>query len=111
LGCIVVMEASSVPHEHPQRHELTRQLRERLAAHIEQVTIPRYWRFVEALPCNAQGKLDRSLIERLFEDLVDDRKPRWLGTDPLDGRSCSLVLEVPERLIFLDGHFDEFPIV
>lgn len=111
LGCIVAMDTSSLPHEHPQRRELTRQLRERLAVHIEQVTIPRYWRFVVALPCNAQGKLDRSLIERLFEDLVDDRKPRWLGTDPLDGRSCSLVLEVPERLIFLDGHFDEFPIV
>ena len=111
LGCIVVLESSSMPLEHPQRHELTRQLRGLLSGHIEQVTIPRYWRFVEALPCNAQGKLDRGLIERLFEDLQDDRKPRWLGTEQADERACSLVLEVPERLVFLDGHFDVFPIV
>ncbi|HDZ56549.1 MAG TPA: hypothetical protein ENI17_13485 [Pseudomonas xinjiangensis] len=111
LGCIVVLDGFCVPREHPQRHELTQLLRELLAGQIEQVTIPRYWRFVESLPCNAQGKLDRGLIERLFEDLVDNRKPRWLGTHQLDDRSCSLVLEVPERLVFLDGHFDEFPIV
>ena len=111
LGCILVMEESSIPLEHPQRLELIRQLRVRLTDHLEQVTIPRYWRFVESLPCNAQGKLDRSLISRLFEDLQDNRKPRWLGTNQLDDKGCSIALEVPERLIFLDGHFDQFPIV
>lgn len=111
LGCIVVMNEPDLPLEHIQRLELIRQLRARLTDHLEQVAIPRYWRFVESLPCNAQGKLDRSLISRLFEDLQDNRKPRWLGTHQPDDKSCSIALEVPERLIFLDGHFDQFPIV
>lgn len=111
LGCILVMEPASLPQEHQQRRDLISELRARLAEHIEQVAIPRYWRCVEALPSNAQGKLDRSLISRLFEDLDDRRKPRWLGTEQLDAQRCLISLEVPERLIFLDGHFEQFPIV
>lgn len=111
LGCILVMDASSLPQEHQQRRELISELRTRLAEHIEQVAIPRYWRCVETLPSNAQGKLDRSLISRLFEDLEDRRKPRWLGTEHRDAQHCLIALEVPERLIFLDGHFEQFPIV
>lgn len=111
LGCIVAMQPASLPTEHPQRRQLTRQLRNLLTDHIEHVAIPRYWRFVDAIPCNPQGKLDRSLIDRLFEDLTDNRKPRWLGTELLDTQRCVVALEVPERLVFLDGHFDQFPIV
>lgn len=111
LGCIVVMNEADIPLEHAPRLELIRQLRARLTDHLEQVAIPRYWRFVQSLPSNVQGKLDRSLISHLFEDLQDNRKPRWLGTFQPDDKTCSIALEVPERLIFLDGHFDQFPIV
>ena len=111
LGCILVMAAIDLPQEHQQRRELISELRRHLAEHIERVAIPRYWRCVEILPSNAQGKLDRSLISRLFEDLDDKHRPRWLGTEHLDSQRCLISLEVPERLIFLDGHFDSFPIV
>ena len=111
LGCILVMAAADLPQEHQQRRELISELRTCLAEHIEQVAIPRYWRCVETLPSNAQGKLDRSLISRLFEDLDDRRQPRWLGTEHRDAQRCLIALEVPERLIFLDGHFEQFPIV
>ena len=111
LGCILVMAADALPREHPPRRALISELRQQLTEHVEQVAIPRYWRFVEALPSNAQGKLDRALISRLFEDLDDRSKPRWLGTEQQDNQSCEITLEVPERLIFLEGHFDQFPIV
>ena len=73
--------------------------------------MPRYWRFVEQLPSNAQGKLDRTLIARLFADLDDDRQPRWLGEQWQDAEHCRHSFEVPERLAYLRGHFDRFPLV
>ena len=111
LGGILVMAPEALPREHLPRRALIGELRQRLAEHVEQVAIPRYWRCVETLPSNAQGKLDRSLISRLFEDLDDRTRPRWLGTEQQDNQRCEISLEVPERLIFLEGHFDQFPIV
>ena len=111
LGGILVMAADALPQEHTPRRALIGELRQQLAEHVEQVAIPRYWRFVDALPSNAQGKLDRTLISRLFEDLDDRSKPRWLGTEQQDNQHCEITLEVPERLIFLEGHFDQLPIV
>lgn len=111
LGGILTMATDTLPREHQPRRELIGELRELLAEHVEQVAIPRYWRFVDVLPSNAQGKLDRTLISRLFEDLDDRRKPRWLGTEHLDAQRCEIALEIPERLIYLEGHFDQFPIV
>ncbi|EWG98966.1 AMP-binding protein [Halomonas sp. BC04] len=76
LGAVITAHGDAMPHEHATRHGLIQGLRSRLATHLEQVAIPRYWRCVDALPCNAQGKLDRGLIKRLFADLDDARAPR-----------------------------------
>ncbi|MCA1771677.1 MAG: AMP-binding protein [Halomonas sp.] len=111
LGVVAVLPSALIPHEHTTRHALIQRLRAHLSHHLERVTIPRYWRFVDALPCNAQSKLDRSLINQLFADLDDTQSPRWLGDDRPDPDTCWVTLEVPERLIFLKGHFDEYPLV
>jgi acyl-coenzyme A synthetase/AMP-(fatty) acid ligase/3-hydroxymyristoyl/3-hydroxydecanoyl-(acyl carrier protein) dehydratase len=111
LGVIVTLPAERVPREHSPRHELIRHLRSTLAAQFEAVTLPRYWRFVEALPTNAQGKLERQLIQRLFKDLEDPRLPRWLGETINSQNERTMTLEVPEKLIFLDGHFERFQLV
>ncbi|GGX86765.1 AMP-binding protein [Litchfieldella qijiaojingensis] len=111
LGVVVALQDEAVPHQHDTRYALIQRLRARLSPHLERVAIPRYWRFVDALPSNAQGKLDRSLINRLFADLDDTKAPRWLGERHPDPSSCLLTLEVPERLIFLEGHFEEYPLV
>lgn len=111
LGVIVVLPANKVPLEHDARRALIQHLRSALAAHFETVTLPRYWRFVVRLPANAQGKLDRHLIQRLFKDLEDPKCPRWLGETAVSQNEFTLTLEVPEKLIFLDGHFDRFQLV
>ncbi|MFC3284897.1 AMP-binding protein [Litchfieldella rifensis] len=111
LGAVIVLHDESIPHQHDTRHALIQRLRARLSTHLERVAIPRYWRFVDALPSNAQGKLDRGLVNRLFADLDDAKAPRWLGERRPDPSSCTLTLEVPERLIFLEGHFEEYPLV
>lgn len=111
LGVVAVLPSAVIPHEHATRHALIQRLRAHLSPHLERVTIPRYWRFVDTLPCNAQSKFDRSLINQLFADLDDPKSPRWLGDERPDRDTCIVTLEVPERLIFLEGHFDEYPLV
>ncbi|PAU78110.1 AMP-binding protein [Halomonas salipaludis] len=111
LGAVVTLHDERMPHRHDTRHELIQRLRTHLSHHLERVAIPRYWRFVDALPSNAQGKLDRSLVDRLFADLDDNKAPRWLGERRPDPATCLLTLEVPERLVFLEGHFEEYPLV
>lgn len=111
LGAVVALHGECIPQDHDTRHELIQRLRGHLSRHLERVAIPRYWRFVDALPCNAQGKLDRRLINRLFTDLDDAKAPRWLGEHCPDPLSCVLTLEVPERLVYLEGHFEEYPLV
>lgn len=111
LGIIVAMLPGEAPVEHSTRRETIQRLRSSLAAHFETVTLPRYWRFVEAMPCNSQGKLDRDLIRRLFSDIEDRKSPRWLGETITTPSERTQILEVPEQLIFLDGHFDRFQLV
>ncbi|MDN6298192.1 MAG: AMP-binding protein [Halomonas sp.] len=111
LGAIVVMEENALPHTHAERRALSEQLRRHLAPRHEAVALPRYWRFVAELPTNAQGKLDRQARERLFADLSDNRKPRWLGELNDGPNQRHVTLEVPERLAYLAGHFDDFPVV
>ncbi|MDI5985961.1 AMP-binding protein [Halomonas sp. M4R5S39] len=111
LGAVVALNGEAVPHRHESRRDLIQRLRARLARHLEQVAIPRYWRFVDALPSNPQGKLDRGLIKRLFADLDDTRAPRWLGERRSGPDTCTLTLEVPERLAYLEGHFEDYPLV
>ena len=52
----------------------------------------RHGRIVNGLPSNAQGKLDRALINRLFADLDNHKVPRWLGKQRPDAVSCLLTL-------------------
>ncbi|MDW5377471.1 AMP-binding protein [Halomonas sp. HP20-15] len=111
LGAIVRLDEAELPHDHTTRHALIASLRERLLAGYEPTVIPRYWRFVGHWPSNAQGKLTTALVARLFGDMDDRRRPRWLGVvEDGEGR-CTIDLEVPERLAFLDGHFPGQPVV
>jgi len=90
------------------RSALTRHLAER----FDPVLLPRAWRFVDALPRDAQDKIPQSALRSLFGEQAATRP-----TEPavLDERreSDELVrrLEVPEDLAQLDGHFDDFPVV
>lgn len=111
LGAVMVMPEEALPHDHDTRRQLIARLRRHLAASQPSVAVPRYWRFVSSLPTNAQGKLDGVTVTRLFADLEDARRPRWLGEHRESPETCRVTLEVPERLAFLEGHFDGFPLV
>lgn len=111
LGAIVALEADAIPQARDERHALLTTLRQHLSQRFEGVAIPRYWRFVDAVPRNTQGKLDNVLVKRLFADLNDSRLPRWLGDSHPAPNTVRVTLEVPEQLRYLDGHFDSLALV
>nr|WP_298373131.1 AMP-binding protein [uncultured Halomonas sp.] len=116
LGAIVQLEPQLIPYDHAARRALTEGLRRHLLETFESTVIPRYWRFVDTWPANAQGKFSGTVMARLFRDLqIKDlhnrRLPRWLGVTFEDDERCRVTLEVPERLIYLQGHFDAQPVL
>lgn len=48
------------------RLAVNRKFRSELKKHFDAVTLPRYFRYVDSLPLNSQGKLSRAALEALF---------------------------------------------
>ncbi|WP_457807593.1 AMP-binding protein [Kushneria sp. EE4] len=111
IGAVIAMTQDAIAHDHDTRRALISALRRHLADAFEPVVLPRFWRFVEQLPVNAQGKLTRTMARHLFDDLDDRRQPRWLDTESPTPDQRRITLEIPERLAALEGHFPGRPIV
>ena len=88
------------------RRGLAAELRRGLLSAFEPSVVPRHWRFVEALPRNAQGKVTEAGLAALFRP----RAPVVASSADDEGRHV-LQLEVPKDLLFFDGHFDAAPVV
>jgi acyl-CoA synthetase (AMP-forming)/AMP-acid ligase II len=88
------------------RRGFTRVMRQVLRQSIEAAGIPRLWRFLEALPVNAQGKTSHADLVALL-----DVQPARL-TEPRarlierDGARALYELVAPRQLVYFDGHFD-----
>ena len=91
---------------------LVAELREALLAAVDRVALPRRWRFVEALPVNAQGKSTEALLGALFAPPATAPPhrptPKWRITEPAHAQA-SIAL-TPDLLVF-DGHFPGSPIL
>jgi acyl-coenzyme A synthetase/AMP-(fatty) acid ligase len=81
-------------------------LRAQLSDAVETVALPRRWRYVWALPVNAQGKTTEADLLAQF----DARRPegRLLSHDETQ---AVLQLEVADSLPYFDGHFPDAPIL
>ncbi|MFP8878581.1 MAG: AMP-binding protein [Myxococcota bacterium] len=79
-----------------------------LALRWDRVLLPRMWRYVDALPRDAQGKLPLVRLEALFE--TERRDPNVIA----ESRSTHHIarrIEIPDDLAYLKGHFEGFPVV
>jgi 3-hydroxymyristoyl/3-hydroxydecanoyl-(acyl carrier protein) dehydratase len=94
------------------RRELRTALTRHLAERFDRVLLPRAWRFVDALPRDAQDKIPQSALRALFDDRAAARPtaPTVLE-ERRQANELVRRLEVPEDLAQLDGHFDDFPVV
>lgn len=86
------------------RHAFSRRLRESLLARFDPVTLPRLWRFLDALPTDAQGKVGDRRLAALFEHPPPRRLPDTIAVAGGDA-SCEIRLHVPAGLGCLEGHF------
>jgi acyl-coenzyme A synthetase/AMP-(fatty) acid ligase len=92
------------------RRALARLLSAHLAAHFERVLLPRAWRFVAALPSNAQGKLTQDALRALFASDSPPDAPERLTTTRT-AEALELRARIPFDLAYLDGHFPGTPVV
>ena len=79
-------------------------LKRHLAATQDKIALPRYWRFADALPRNAQAKIAAADFQAAFT--TPQTAPQWQETAPhvFTGR-------VPLDLVYFGGHFATFPLV
>jgi acyl-coenzyme A synthetase/AMP-(fatty) acid ligase len=92
------------------RRALARALSDHLAAHFERVLVPRAWRFVTALPSNAQGKVTHEALRELFAVDSPPDAPELLSTTRSEN-ALEARMRIPWDLAHLDGHFPSAPVV
>jgi len=86
---------------------LNARLRSVLAAVVEAVALPRRWRYLDALPVNAQGKTTQAQLLALLE------RPRFPADRVVSLEATRVLLEltVPDDLLYFDGHFTVAPVL
>lgn len=103
VGAVCVLTPAA--RERP-RKAVIEALRAALEGHIDRVAWPRRFRFVDALPRDAQGKVSHPLLERLFRPTRPDVE--WLEQGP---RRVLGRFTVSSTLQVLEGHFPGQPVV
>lgn len=107
LACVVVLHPQAQA-QLQQQHKagFVRQLKSQLNAKLEQIAIPRTWRFLTELPRNSQSKLNHHAMQALFQAM---HLPVILSQHQ-QADSAQFKLEFPPELAAFKGHFPDFPI-
>jgi acyl-CoA synthetase (AMP-forming)/AMP-acid ligase II/3-hydroxymyristoyl/3-hydroxydecanoyl-(acyl carrier protein) dehydratase len=89
----------------------SRLLRDALVDFVEHVALPRRWRFLDALPVNAQGKTTHADLLALLDDSAS--RPTLPLSRRLEQDAVRAVFELiaPHDLAYFDGHFPGAPIL
>ena len=94
------------------RRAVGEQLRNHLAGSFETLALPRYWRYVNRIPLNSQGKSSSDVLRDLFIDARQSRFPHLLDCEVIAaGQHCRLTLQVPDNLYYFNGHFPGNPVL
>ncbi|HEY4072182.1 MAG TPA: AMP-binding protein [Herbaspirillum sp.] len=91
---------------------LNRQLKAALSDTVEAVALPRSWRYLDALPLNAQGKTTHAELLALLNP-ANPSRPTMPGVKLCrqGPNNVALELHIPRDLLYFDGHFDAAPIL
>lgn len=100
------------------KQALNAALRTALAQGIEGVALPRLWRYLDAMPVNAQGKLTVAALSALLEKTGSElpmapARPTQPQVREITRTTEHVVLSlhVPPDLLYFDGHFDQAPVL
>ena len=94
------------------KHLLNSVLREHLAQAVERVALPRSWRYLDALPVNAQGKTTHAELHALLDEpaSVANILPHRRLLER-DAQRVLFELVAPADLLYFDGHFAGAPVL
>lgn len=107
LAAVVVVDASvPLPDDATGRRALANTLSRHLAGAQDAVTRPRRWRFVAALPTNAQGKVTEAALTALFRP--ERPEARWTLREPAHAQ---VELPLDASLAVFEGHFTQAAIL
>ena len=110
LGAVIVLsDAGLGAAADKKRHDLIEGLRAHVLNFVDPVLAPKKWCFVPEVPKNEQGKRMIRSIKALF-DRDAETLPEVIHTISTDD-DITMTAWVPENLAYLEGHFDEVPIV
>ena len=85
-------------------------LKRHLAATQDTIALPRYWRFADSLPRNAQAKIASADFQTAFT--VAQTSPVWSKTSSEEETAAETFIgRVPLDLVYFGGHFATFPLV
>jgi acyl-coenzyme A synthetase/AMP-(fatty) acid ligase len=88
-----------------------RLLRDWLSHSVERVALPRVWRYLDALPVNAQGKTSHAGLLALLDEAPSPKKmPRERLLEKQPERAV-FELTAPRDLYYFEGHFPGAPIL
>lgn len=115
VHAVVAPSASGRPLlDREERRALRAALIRHLGARFDPVLLPRAWRFVAALPRDAQDKIPHASLVALFADRRAGRgrpsAPR-IVREGREGEEWVRELDVPADLAQLEGHFPGRPLV
>ncbi|MDR1932083.1 MAG: AMP-binding protein, partial [Spirochaetales bacterium] len=93
-----------------EKRVINRYFQEYLLRFFENVLLPKKWRYLEALPLDAQGKKKRLDIQALFAPA----NPHGIPAEKVlekTGTSVTLEIVIPPGSEYFDGHFPEFKLL
>ncbi|MCB0334793.1 MAG: acyl-CoA synthetase [Bdellovibrionales bacterium] len=90
------------------KKSLTNHLKQELLLELPKIAVPRVWKYLGALPRNAQGKILHDEIQDFFDDRQD---LPFIQSVLQENNQLIAECEVPRDLCYLEGHFPERPIV
>jgi acyl-coenzyme A synthetase/AMP-(fatty) acid ligase/3-hydroxymyristoyl/3-hydroxydecanoyl-(acyl carrier protein) dehydratase len=106
---VILSEAGRAELAAAGKPALNRQLKAALADTVAAIALPRRWRYLDALPLNAQGKTTQAELLAL---LAPPRPimPR-LTVVRQDVHNVLLEMRIDADLLYFDGHFDSTPVL
>lgn len=110
LGAIVVLEEDAKHRlEEMGSFRFSREMRHHLATDLEPMERPKYWRFLPAIPENAQGKRTVETLRALFAKEPMEL-PKIIARDVKESEARFEMMLEPE-LLWFDGHFPGRPVL